>query len=225
MKEKGRSAFLTVMEVGMQALVLNLLFLAFCLPVVTIGASLTALYAGLRAMVKKEACFRAFFRTFRVSFLRATLAWLILLPLTALVLINTASILYYFQPGALPALILSLVFCVLLLGITTSVFLFYSRFEATLVQMLRHGGVLYLTYPLRITLIALFTWAPFSLFFVPAAAALLFPLLPVFLFFYFSVVSVAAIWLMNGPFIRFATTVLGMDIPRPDATLADSEQE
>ena len=223
MKDKGRSAFLSVMEIGMQAVVLNLLFLLFSLPILTAGASLTALYAGLRAMVKKEACFRAFFHALRTSFVRATLLWVVLLPLNALMVFNTVSVMYYFQPGALPALILSVLFSVLLLGITTSVFLFYSRFEATAWQLLRHGGVLYLSYPLRSTLIALLTWTPLFLFFFPAVAALLFGLLPVFLFFYFSAVSTAAIWLMNGPFIRFATTVLGMDTPRTDATRSDPE--
>lgn len=223
MKEKGRSVFLSIMETGMQAVGLNLLFLLCSLPVLTVGASLTALYAGLRAMVKKEACFRAFFHALRTSFVRATLLWVILLPVNVLMLFNTVSIIYYFQPGALPALILSAIFSVLLLGITTTVFLFYSRFEATAWQLLRHGGVLYLSYPLRTTLIALLTWSPLSLFFFPAVAAFLFGLLPIFLFFYFSVVSTAAIWLMNGPFIRFAATVLGMDVSRPDATPSDPE--
>ncbi len=213
MNEKGKSTFYTVMEIGIQTVVLNILFLLCSLPLISVGASLTALYAGLRAMVKREACFRAFFKALRTSFVRATLAWLILLPLTALVLFNTVSIIYYYQPGALLPLILSLVFAVLLLGITTTVFLFYSRFEGTLWQLLRYGGTLYLTYPLRTTLIALLTWAPLSLFFFPAAASLLLPLLPVFLFFYFSVVSTAAIWLMNHPFAQFARDTLGMDIP------------
>lgn len=224
MKEKGRSVFLSIMETGVQAVGLNLLFLLCSLPVLTAGASLTALYAGLRAMVKKESCFRAFFHTFRVSFVRATLLWVLLLPLNALMLFNTVSVVYYYQPGALPALILSAVFSVLLLGITTSVFLFYSRFEATFLQLLRHGGVLYLSYPLRSTLIALLTWAPLSMFFFPVAAAFLFGLLPVFLFFYFSVVSVAAIWLMNGPFIRFAAATLGMDVSHVNPSPATDEQ-
>ncbi len=213
MKEKGRSVFLSIMETGVQAVVLNLMFLLFSLPVLTMGASLTALYAGLRAMVKKEPCFRAFFKTFRSSFLRATLVWIFLLPLNALLLFNTVSIIYYFQPAALPALILSVLFSLLLLGLTTTVFLFYSRFEATVLQLLRHGGVLYLSYPLRSTLIALLTWAPVSIIFFPAATAVLMPLLPVFVFFYFSVVSTAAIWLMNFPFAKFAREALGMDVP------------
>ena len=223
MKEKGHSVFLSIMEIGVQAAGLNLLFLLCSLPILTVGASLTALYAGLRAMVKKEACFRAFFHTLRTSFARGTLLWVILLPLNALMAFNTISIVYYFQPGALPALILSAIFSVVLLGITTTIFLFYSRFEATFWQLLRHGGVLYLSYPLRSTLIALLTWVPLSLFFFPAAAAFLLGLLPVFLFFYFSVVSTAAIWLMNGPFIRFATTVLGIDTSRPDTDISVEE--
>ena len=190
---------------------LNLLFLLCSLPVVTMGASLTALYAGLRAMVKKEPCFRAFFRTLRSSFLRATVAWVVLLPLNALLIFNSVTILYYRAEGFLPALLLSVVFALILLAITTSIFLFYSRFECTLLQMLRHGGVLAITYPLRSLLIALLTWAPFLLLvFQPM---LFFMMSMVWLFFYFAVVSTAAIWLMNHPFAKFAREVLGMDVP------------
>lgn len=195
---------------------LNLLFLLCCLPVVTIGTSLTALYAGLRSMVKKEPCFRAFWSTFRKSFLRATLAWIILLPLNIFFISNVVFNCYYLEQGSVPALIVSILFAALLLSITTTVFLFYSRFEATLLQLLRYGVSLCFTHPLRCLSIALFTWAPFLLFFL--AAPVFFLLGMVWLFFYFAFVSTAAIWLMNPPFRSFARDVLGMDVSAPTET-------
>ena len=222
MKEKRKFRFSEFIDTALQAVLLNLLFLICCLPVVTIGAALTALYAGLRAMIKKEPCYRAFFKTFRSSFVRATLAWIILLPLNALVLFNTATMIYYYETAsALPLLVLSVVLSVILLGITTMVFLFYSRFECTLPQLVRHAGVLYLSYPIRGTVIALLTWAPVSLLFLAAVFVLVAPMLPVLLFFYFSVVSVAAIWLMNHPFAQFARETLGLDVP----TVSDPSKE
>ena len=81
MKENGKFSFLGFLELLANIVFLNLFFLLCSIPLITMGASLTALYAGLRASIKKEPCYRAFFRTFRKSFMRSTLAWIILQPL------------------------------------------------------------------------------------------------------------------------------------------------
>ena len=195
---------------------LNILFLLCCLPVITIGASLTALYAGLRSMAKKEPCFRAFWGALRKSFLRATLAWIVLLPINVFFISNVVFNCYYLSQGSVLALIVSILFAALLLSITTTVFLFYSRFEASLLQLLRYGVSLFFSYPLRSMLIALFTWAPFLLLFLTFPVFFLLGM--VWLFFYFALVSLAAIWLMNQPFRTFARDVLGMDVPTPTET-------
>ncbi len=60
--------------------ILNLLFLVCSIPIVTIGASATACYAGLcRTLQKKETglVYRAFFADFRAAFRKATGAWLL----------------------------------------------------------------------------------------------------------------------------------------------------
>ena len=211
MKENFRHKIMGFMDFVMYTAGLNVLFLLCSLPV-TMGASLSALYAGLRAMFRRERCFQAFFSTFRKSFLRATVLWVILLPLNALALFNAYSIWYYQVSGSAPALILSVFFALLLLSITTMIFLFYSRFEGTLLQLLRYGGTMALSFPLRGLLIGVLTWAPFALLLFSPATILFFGVL--FLFFYFAVVSIAAVWLMNHPFAKFAREVLGMDVPR-----------
>ena len=212
MKENAKHKIMGFMDFVMYTAGLNLLFLLCSIPVVTMGASLTALYAGLRAMIKREPCFRAFFSAFRKSFVRATVLWVILLPLNALVIFNAFTIWYYQVSGSLPALLLSIFFALLLLSITTMVFLFYSRFEGSLLQLLRYGGTMALSYPLRGLLISVLTWVPFILLLISPSTVLFLSVL--FVFFYFSAVSIAAVWLMNYPFARFAREVLGMDAPQ-----------
>ncbi|MBE6973288.1 MAG: DUF624 domain-containing protein [Ruminococcaceae bacterium] len=211
MKQTAKHKIMGFMDFVMYTAGLNLLFLLCSLSVITVGASLTALYAGLRAMVKKEPCFQAFFSAFRKSFARATLLWIILLPLNAMLIFNVYTIWYYQVDGALPALLLSGFFALLLLSITTMIFLFYSRFEGSVLQLVRYGGTMLLSYPLRGLLISVLLWFPFGLVVVSPMTALFFGVL--FLFFYFAVVSIAAIWLMNHPFAKFAREVLGMDVP------------
>ena len=211
MKDTAKHQIMGFFDFVMYTAGLNLLFLLCSLPIFTMGASLTALYAGLRAMFRKEPCFQAFFSSFRKSFVRATVLWVILLPLNTLLLFNTYTIWYYQVDGSFPALLLSGFFALLLLAITTMIFLFYSRFEGSLLQLVRYGGTMLLSYPLRGLLICVLTWAPFVLLLISPASVLLLGVL--FLFFYFAVVSIAAVWLMNHPFAKFAREVLGMDVP------------
>ena len=212
MKENTKYKIMGFMDFVMYTAGLNLLFLLCSLPIITGGVSLTALYAGLRAMIKREPCFRAFFSAFRKSFLRATVLWVVLLPMNVYLMVNIFYMWHYQADGFLPAFVLSCFFALILLSITTMVFLFYSRFEGTLLQLLRYGGTLALSYPLRSLLNGVLTWLPFVLLFISPMTVLFLGML--FLFFYSAAVGIAAVWLMNHPFAQFARDVLGMDIPR-----------
>lgn len=208
MKQFSSWAF-ALLDWIMHTAVLNVLFLVCSLPVVTAGAALTALCAGQRALIKKEPCFRAFFSAFRAGFWRSTAAWLILLPIDGLLLFHTVSLLPYWQEGALPQLLFAGLLALLALSVTVTVFVFYSRFEAKLLRLLRWGAELAMSNIARAALIAVVFALPFAL--ALFATSLFFILGVLWLFFYFSVAAWAAVWLMNKPFIRFAQQTLGMD--------------
>lgn len=61
--------------------ILNLLFIISCLPVITIGASITALYYGAMQMVKEEETYivKEFIKRFKENFKISTLVWCIML--------------------------------------------------------------------------------------------------------------------------------------------------
>lgn len=61
--------------------ILNLCFIISCLPVITAGAGLTALYAVNLRMVRNEESyiFRDFWRAFKENFKQSTVCWLIFL--------------------------------------------------------------------------------------------------------------------------------------------------
>lgn len=67
--------------------VLNIIFLVFCIPVVTIGASLSGLYYVSLKLVRGEEPYiwRNFFKGFRQNFRQGTLIWILIL-LTAVLL-------------------------------------------------------------------------------------------------------------------------------------------
>lgn len=62
---------------------LNVMWLICCIPIITIGASTTALYTVTLRMVKNEEgyIFRGFIKAFKSNFKQSTLIWLILLLL------------------------------------------------------------------------------------------------------------------------------------------------
>ena len=70
---------------------LNLLCIACCIPVVTAGASLTALYYVTLKMVRNEEAyiFRSFFKSFKENFKQATIINVIMLIVAALLYIDT----------------------------------------------------------------------------------------------------------------------------------------
>lgn len=62
-------------------MILNVVFLICCLPIVTIGASLTAMsYVTLKMKDEEEGyIIRSFFRSFKLNFKQSTLIWLLML--------------------------------------------------------------------------------------------------------------------------------------------------
>lgn len=123
---------------------LSLCWLLCCIPIVTVGASTTALYAVCFKMLKNEeghVCGQ-FFSYFRSNFKQATPAWLILLPIG--ILIAYMIYLYYFgmpsMDGAADVFSI-LVLCAAALYIIalTYVFACAARYKNTPVQTIKNG--------------------------------------------------------------------------------------
>lgn len=76
--DSGVMRFLTRLA---DLMILNLLFLATSIPIVTIGASWTAMYYVTLKMVRNEDAYiaRSYFRSFKQNFKQATIMWLIAL--------------------------------------------------------------------------------------------------------------------------------------------------
>lgn len=67
---------------------LNILTMVCCLPIFTAGASLTAMHYMALKIVRDEECYitRGFFKAFKENFKKATVIWLILLVVSALLI-------------------------------------------------------------------------------------------------------------------------------------------
>ena len=71
-------------------MILNIIFLISCIPIVTIGASVTALsYVTLKMKDGEEGyVFKTFFRSFRENFKQSTLIWLLMLLLAVVMVVD-----------------------------------------------------------------------------------------------------------------------------------------
>lgn len=130
-------------------MVLNILFCVTSIPLITIGASWTALYSVTLKMVRDEegSVSRSYFHSFRQNFKQATLLWLGVLVVLALLVLDIR-VLNGMAEGTAPGLLRLGVEILALLGIMVLQYLFPSlaRFEASLADTLKNACVMALAY-------------------------------------------------------------------------------
>lgn len=130
-------------------MVLNILFCVTSIPLITIGASWTALYSVTLKMVRDEegSVSRSYFRSFRQNFRQATLLWLGVLVVLALLVLDIR-VLNGMAEGMAPGLLRVGVEILALLGIMVLQYLFPSlaRFEASLADTLKNACMMALAH-------------------------------------------------------------------------------
>ena len=92
------SPFVQFMNKVADIMWLNILFIICCIPVITIGASLTAMYYVTLKMVRNEESYitKGFFKSFKQNFVQATVIWIIALAAGGLLVFD-----YYVMSGKL----------------------------------------------------------------------------------------------------------------------------
>lgn len=130
-------------------MVLNILFCVTSIPLITIGASWTALYSVTLKMVRDEegSVSRSYFRSFRQNFRQATLLWLGVLVVLALLVLDIR-VLNGMAGGTAPGLLRVGVEILAILGIMVLQYLFPSlaRFEASLADTLKNACMMALAH-------------------------------------------------------------------------------
>lgn len=164
------SPFMSVLNKIADLIYLNLLTAICCIPIFTIGASMTALHYVLLKMVKNEEGYitKSFFKSFKENFKEATLIWLILF-LAICVLLGDFVIFRYSQinfPGWLQAVLIAV--AILILFATMHLFPLLARFENNIINTYKNSlfmGILNLPK----TVIMMVCWAipPVIIIFIP----------------------------------------------------------
>ncbi|MBR5421619.1 MAG: YesL family protein [Lachnospiraceae bacterium] len=112
------SPFMRFLETVANLMILNVLVIVCSLPLVTAGASFTAMHYVLLKIARKEEGYivKSFFHSFKQNFLQATLIWLIMLAVAAALFFDWRFIRSYEMPT---------VYVVLLYGVALVAYLIF----------------------------------------------------------------------------------------------------
>lgn len=166
-----------------ELIVLNGLFLLFCIPIFTIGASTTALYSVTLKMVRNEesGVYSGFVQAFKKNFKQSTSIW-ILLMFTGLILFLDYLYLELYEGNFTLLIILSLFFftCIYLI-LTILIFPYVARFKNTIRESFVNAMKIAITNPFQTIPVLIFSIGPVLLIFFSPYLFLLALYLSIFL--------------------------------------------
>ena len=136
------------MEKVADLIVINLLFILCSLPIVTIGASATAMHYSLRRWREGQGSLaKDFFKSFRLNFRQATILWLAFLLLGAVLALNFWMISSWTGSMYQVAMVLLIVASSVLLAWAGVVFPFLARFDNRTFQIAKNALLIALISP------------------------------------------------------------------------------
>lgn len=202
-------------------MILNLIAVICCIPIVTVGASLTALnYMSLKIVRGEETyIIKGFFKSFKENFKQATAIWLLLL-LAYIILIGDFFIMK--NSGLefhIAFKVIIIVVGVILLFTTMYVFPVLAKFDNTIKRTFKNAFIMsILQFPKTILMIILYL--------LPPVIAILFPqVMPVAFLFGLSAPAWVSAMLYNKFFKKLEDQVLGVNDPAEAQEVAEEEDE
>ncbi len=134
-QSRGNSIFMQTVDRFFTFCMLNIFTVACCLPIITIGAALTACHRAMQEMLDnpESNAGKLYFQSFAKSFKQATLLWLINLPILAFVVVDIVLLHYNFSgPMAIVTYTILGIVAFLALGIDVFAFSMMARYQDTL---------------------------------------------------------------------------------------------
>lgn len=122
--------------------VLNICFILCCLPVITIGAAISAMYAVFLNDFRESGVLRKFFGAFAENFKQATVIWLIFMALAAVLAANWYYLLTYSLGGNGLLLAVAAVVSVLYLSVVSFAFALQAKYENSPLQTMKNALIL-----------------------------------------------------------------------------------
>lgn len=205
------SPLMRVLSKMADLMILNLLMIVMCIPIITIGASLTAMHYVLLKMVRDEDSylFKSFFKSFKLNFRQATIIWLMMLAMYGVFAGDL--IIMKSQNTGFPQSFVTLLLALMVMASCVCMYVFpvLSKFENTIGKTIKNAFFMMALNLPKTVLMALMYAVPFVLMYVMPVA------FPMILLFGISLPGFVAALLYNKIFKRFE--------PEPEKITSDME--
>lgn len=159
------SPFMVFLSNLTDVVILNVLCLICCIPIVTIGPSITAMHYVTLKMVREEEGYvvKSFFKAFKENFKQATIAWLAFLVITVVFLLDYRIL----KASAMGnnSIFLIVIGAIYLFVCLTTMYIFplLSRFENTLMQTVKNALFMSILHIFKTIVMAVIYIIPFVL--------------------------------------------------------------
>lgn len=205
------SPVMTFLSKMADVIILNFLTIICCLPVITIGASVTAMHYVSLKIIRNEECYimKAFFKSFKQNFKQATIMWLIMVVFIVIYILDFCVL--KFSTVVLPDWIRVLLLAIGVVAIfaTKHAFPLLAKFENTIGKTFKNSllvGVMILPKTVLMMVMSV----------VPVLIAIYFPAaMPIVIMFGVSGPALFNAWLYNKTFKKFE--------PEEEAIVSDEE--
>lgn len=156
--------------------ILSIIWLFFSIPIITFGASTSALYYAVNKVIRhnRSHVWREFWRSFKANFKQSTIVWILLLVFACVLGIDCSFLYNMIKAGTVASWILAPFVVTALLVVMWGIYAFayIARFQAGLKIIMKNSAFFVIRHLLRTVLIAV----------VFAVSVVIFILLPITIF-------------------------------------------
>lgn len=199
---------------------LNILTLICCIPVITAGAVLTSMHYVALKIVRNEESYitRSFFKSFKTNFRQATLIWLLLMLVAAILggdyYIITKSGMQFSQ------VLVVLIMAAGVLVICTSLYVFpvLAKFDNTIMGTIRNAFIMSILQLPKTVVMFVMAFFPLIIYLVSLR------LIPIIFLFGFSLPAYASAMLYNKFFQKLEDQLLSEQEPAPEISPEEDER-
>lgn len=187
-------------ELAGNAIGLNLLFVAACLPIVTIGPACCGLYSAIRYYARKDSWFNGFKKGFKTNFFSMMIIWIVSCAVILFIGNDVLAIIKNYKPEFLTSLIPLSLILALAVAFLSSATVYNVYFPRKMIDLLSESASFVFKAPLWLLLSGVFLWAP--LICILAFLSEILPFILVFIAIYFVVIVLVSTMLLKNPLIK-----------------------
>ena len=199
---------------------LNILTLICCIPIITAGAAFTSMHYVALKIVRNEESYitRSFFKSFKTNFRQATLIWLLILLIAAVLggdyyIITKSGIQF---SSVLVVLIMAA--AVLVICTTLYVFPVLAKFDNTIMGTIRNAFIMSILQLPKTVVMFVMAFFPLIIYLVSLR------LIPIIFLFGFSLPAYASAMLYNKFFQKLEDQLVSEQEPAPEVSPEEDER-